>query len=214
VHDLDALEGAVKAAEVAGDGEKLLAAREAYVAADPSGPGAAEQRYRLGLQKLFLQQDKSAAMELFKAAAGEKGAPVAAEARISLALLLHGSNKRQQAMFELRKMLPQGAAPSIHTAQALDFLSMVMRESGQPQNEIMAVDKQRIDHLGVLAQAAKSPVEKAHYLLRQAAAYADGGTGTDLALARKKYDEVVKLGAAAGDSALSAAKNALKILPR
>lgn len=214
MHDLEALESAVKAAEAAGDGEKLLAAREAYVAADPSGPGAAEQRYRLGLQKLFLQQDKNAAMELFKAAAGEKGAPIAPEARISLALLLHGSNKRQQAMFELRKMLPQGAAPSIHTAQALDFLSMVMRESGQPQNEIMAVDKQRVDHLGVLAQAAKNAVEKAHYLLRQAAAHADGGTGTDLALARKKYDEVVKLGAAAGDSALSAAKNALKILPR
>lgn len=214
VHDLDALERGVRDAEAAGDAQALVAAREAYVAADPAGPFAAEQRYRLGLQTLFVKQDKNAAHDLFKAAANEKGAPVAAEARISLALLLHGMAKRQQAMFELRKLLPQGVTPSIHTVSALDFLSMVMRDSGQPQNEIMAVDKQRLDHLGALAQSAKNPIEKAQYLLRQAAAHADGGTPTDLQLARKKYEEVTRLGAAAGDSALSAARNALKILPR
>lgn len=214
VHDLDELLAAVKAAEAGGDPAALLAAREAYVTADPGGADGAEQRYRLGLARLFVQQDKAAALELFKAAANEKGAPVAPEARVSLALLLHGTGKRQQAMFELRKMLPQGVKPSPHTAQALDFLSMVMRDSGQPQNEIMAVDTQRVDHLGALAQAARDPVERAHYLLRQATAHVDGGTGTDLQLARKKLDEVLKLGGAAGESALQSARAALKSLPR
>jgi hypothetical protein len=213
MHDVDELLSAVKAAEVAGDPQKLDAARTAYVAADPSGADAAEQRYRLGLTRLF-QNDKPAALELFKAAANERGAPVAPEARVSLALLLHGMNKRQQAMFELKKMVPQSAAPTIHTVQALDFLSMVMRDSGQPTGEIMAVDQQRIAHLGALAAATKDPVEKAHYLLRQGAAHADGGTATEFALARKKYDEVVKLGPKAGESALGAARTALKTLPR
>jgi hypothetical protein len=214
VHDVDELLKAVKTAEAAGDPDQLDAARAAYIAADPSGADAAEQRYRLGLTKLFKAQDKNAAIELFKVAANEKGAPIAREARVSLALLLHGTNKRQQAMFELKKMLPAGVRPSIHTVQALDFLSMIMRESGQPRAEIMALDQQRIEHLAAMAGAATDPVEKAHYALRQAAAYADGGTAQDNALARKKYDEITKLGPKAGESALAAARSALKILPR
>ena len=211
--DHDELLTAIRAAEAAGDAERVLAARQAYVAADPTGPDAAEQRYRLGLAKLFAQ-DRAAALELLKAAANERGAAIAPEARISLALLLHGSGKRQQAMFELRKMLPEGCAPTIHTAQALDFLSLVMRDSGQPQGEIMACDQRRIEHLRTLARTAGNPVERAHYLLRQAAAHADGGTGAELALARKVFEEIVNLGAAAGDSALQAARSALKNLPR
>src|SRR5438270_327650 len=68
--------------------------------------------------------------------------------------------------------------------------------------------------LGALASSATDPVEKAHYLLRVAAAHADGGTGQDFALARKVYDDVIKLGAKAGESAIQAARSALKSLPR
>jgi tetratricopeptide (TPR) repeat protein len=205
---------AVRAAEDAGDPERLDEARKAYLEVDETGPTAAEMRYRLGLARLFRHQDAAGAIELFKLAANEKGAPVAPEARVSLALCMHGQKKTKQAIFELKKMLPQGAPASIHTAQALDFLSLLLRESSAPATEILACDKERVDCLEALAKNANDPVEKAHYMLRTAAAHADGGTGQDFALARKKYDDVVKLGTKAGESAVQAAKAALKVLPR
>lgn len=204
----------VRAAEDAGDPERLDEARKAYLELDGTGPLAAEIRYRLGLSRLFRHQDAAGAIELFKLAANEKGAPIAPEARVSLALCLHAQKKTKQAIFELKKLLPQGAPATIHTAQALDFLSLLLRESGAAATEVLACDKDRLDHLERLAAGATDPVEKAHYMLRTAAAHADGGTGQDFALARKKYDDVVKLGAKAGESALQAAKAALKVLPR
>ena len=104
--------------------------------------------------------------------------------------------------------------PSIHSAQGLDFLSLLLREAQAPANEVMACDRQRLDHLGALSAAAADPVERAHFMLRVAAAHADGGTAADLALARKKLDEILKLGAIVGESAVAAARAALKTLPR
>src|SRR3954470_24427922 len=155
---------AVRAAEEAGDPELLDRARLAYLEVDDSGAVAAEIRYRLGLGRLFRHQDSAGAIELFKLAANEKGAAVAAEARVSLALCLHGQKKTKQAVFELKKLLPMGVRPSIHTAQALDFLSILLRESGAAPAEVMACDKDRIEHLDALASGANDPVEKAHYI--------------------------------------------------
>ncbi len=209
----------VKDAIDAGDPDATDAARLAYLEVDGSGDVAADMRYRLGLSRLFRHRDTEGAIEFFKEAAAEKGSPIAPEARVSLALCLSAKGKRQQAIFELRKMLPEGAPPSIHTAQALDFLSMLLRDSGAQQKDVMAVDAQRRTHLRALADGAASGAaadgtEQAHYLLRLAAAHADGGTGIDLASARKVYDEVIKLGAKAGDTAVQAARAALKQLPR
>ncbi len=205
---------AIKAAEAAGDPDALEAARKAYLEVDGTGATAADVRYRLGLMRLFRHQDAAGALELFKLAANERGAPVSPEARVSLALLLHGQKKTKQAIFELRKLLPEGVRPSIHTAQGLDFLSLLLREAQAPTTEVMACDRQRLEHLGALSAAAADPVERAHFMLRVAAAHADGGTAADFALARKKLDEILKLGASAGESALAAARAALKTLPR
>ncbi len=211
--DIEDAKAAVAAAVAAEDADAIDAARLAYLEVDGVGDVAADMRYRLGLSRLFRHRDSEGAIEFFKAAAAEKGAPVAPEARVSLALCLSAKGKRQQAIFELRKMLPQGVEASIHTAQALDFLSMLLRDSGAQHKDIIAVDEQRKTHLRALADGAAG-VEKAHFLLRLAAAYVDGGTGVDLVAARKVYDSVVKLGAAGGDSAVAAARQALKTLPR
>ena len=208
----EALEG-VKQAALAADPEKLDAARWAYLEVDGKGSIAADMRYRLGLSRLFRHRDADGAIELFKEAAGEKGAPIAPEARVSLALCLSTRGKRQQAIFELRKMLPEGVAPTAHTAQALDFLAMLLRDSGAQEKDVIAVDEQRKQHLLSLSLGLAGS-EKAHYLLRLAAAHVDAGTGPELAMARKRYDEVTKMGAGAGDSAVQAARQALKTLPR
>jgi tetratricopeptide (TPR) repeat protein len=212
--DIDDALKAVSDAVAAEDADQVDAARIAYLEVDGAGDVAADMRYRLGLSRLFRHRDVDGAVEFFKAAAAEKGAPVAPEARVSLALCLSSRGKRQQAIFELRKMLPQGVEASIHTAQALDFLSMLLRDSGAQHKDIIAVDEQRKVHLRALANDAKDGLEKAHFLLRLAAAYVDGGTGVDLVGAKKSYDEVIKLGAAGGDSAIQAARQALKALPR
>ena len=212
--DVEERRAAVVAAENSGDPERLDQARQAYLEADGGGAYAADVRYRLGLSRLFRHQDTDGAIELFKAAAGEKSAPIAPEARISLALCLSAKAKRQQAIFELRKLLPEGVVPSIHTAQALDFLSMLLRDSGAPQKDLIAVDEQRKSHLRILAGAASDPLEMAQWLLRLAAAWQEGGTPMDLQQAKKVYDDVIKLGPAAGDSAVTAARFAHKNLPR
>lgn len=205
---------AIRAAEEAGDLDAVDAHRASYLEEAPATPEAAEIQYRLGLSRLFRHQDTDGAMKLFKEAANTKGSPLAAEARISYALCLLSKQKRQQAIFELRRLLPAGVTPSIHTAQALDFLSMLLRDAGAPPADVAAVDGQRIEHLQALVGSTKDPVEKAHFYLRLGAAYADGGTQMDLARARACFNDVIKLGSAAGDSALKAARAQIKALPR
>lgn len=209
----DALK-AVDAALEAGDHVAVDAARLRYLEADSRGAVAADMRYRLGLSRLFRHRDPDGAIEFFKEAAAEKSAPVAPEARVSLALCLQSRGKRQQAIFELRKMLPEGVEATVHTAQALDFLSLMLRESGAQAKDIIAVDETRKRHLRTLATDAVDGLEKAHFLMRLAAAHVDGRGGVDYATARKVYDEVIKLGAKAGPTAVQAARQALKQMPR
>jgi tetratricopeptide (TPR) repeat protein len=212
--DPDDARRALDAALAAQDPDVLDQARAAFLLAVPNGNDAAEVRYRLGLSRLFRHQDADGAIELFRDAAAEKGATIAPEARVSLAICLANKGKRQQAIFELRRMLPEGAAATIHTVQALDFLSMILRQSGAAMKEIMSVDEQRKRHLTSMVGQAVESTERAHYLLRLAAAHADGGTGVELAAARKRYEEVLGMGPKAGDAAIQATRAALKTLPR
>jgi tetratricopeptide (TPR) repeat protein len=210
--DVDDAAAAVQKALLAGDADAVDAARAAYLELESRGPVAADMRYRLGLSRLFRHKDPDGAIEFFKDAAAEKGAPVANEARVSLALCLSSRGKRQNAIFELKKMLPEGAPPTPHTANALDFLSLLLRESKAPHKDIIAVDEQRKHHLKSLADSSADIGDKAHYLMRFAAAFADGG-GVELATAKKIYDDVIKLGPKAG-TAVAAARAAQAALPK
>lgn len=210
--DVDDAAAAVSKALLAGDADAVDTARLAYLELESRGPVAADMRYRLGLSRLFRHKDPDGAIEFFKDAAAEKNAPVANEARVSLALCLSSRGKRQNAIFELRKMLPEGVAPTPHTANALDFLSLLLRESKAPHKDIIAVDEQRKHHLKSLADSSTDVGDKAHYLMRLAAAFADNG-GVELATAKKIYDDVIKLGPKAG-TAVAAARAAQAALPK
>ncbi|MFZ9887652.1 MAG: tetratricopeptide repeat protein [Myxococcota bacterium] len=204
----------VRDAEQAGEPEAIDAAREAYLEVASPCAEATEIRYKHGLARLFRDRDVDGAITLFKEAAQDKGSPFGQEARISYALCLLQKNKRQQAIFELRKLLPQGAPPSFHTVQALDFMAMLLRESGAAPAELSKVDQQRLTHLSELATAAKETSEQAHLRLRLAAAHLDLGTASDIERARAELNVVLKLGVAAGEASLEAAREALKTLPR
>lgn len=211
---LDDIRTALLAAEQAGDLDAADAQRQAFLELAPDGEERVEVQYRLGLSRLFRHHDTDGALEHFKEAAAHKTAPLAPQARISYALALLAKQKRQQAIFELRRLLPAGATPSVHTAQALDFLSLLLRESFAPAADIVRVDAQRLEHLEALAQASDDPAQRAQYTLRLGAAFADGGSAQDLARARACFHEVLKLGPTAGAAALAVAQAQLKALPR
>ncbi len=215
----DALIDAVRTAEAGEDPDATDAARQALIDDAPSCPEATDARYRLGLSQLFRFQNRDAAMALFKEAAKDKNSEMGKEARISLALCLHGMKKRQQAIFELRKLLPIKVTPSVHTATALDFLTLLLREAQPPEGspghkDLAKTEQARRDHLDALVNEASDPVEKAHWMLRLAAAFADTGERRDIEKARTTLSAVVKMGKGAGESALMAARENLKSLPR
>src|SRR5690606_5717857 len=124
--------------------DAVAPAREAYPEIAPACADATEVRYKLGLSLLFRKQDVDGALAMFKEAAQDKESPLGPEARVSYALCLLNKNKRQQAIFELRKLLPQGVKPSFHTVQALDFLAMLLRDSGAAAADIVKIDQQRV----------------------------------------------------------------------
>ncbi len=201
------------------DPDAMDAARAALIEAHPDAAEATDARYRLGLSRLFRHQDRDGAMALFKEAAQDKSTDIAQEARISLALCLHGKKKRQQAIFELRKLLPAKVTPSMHTATALDFLTLLLREAQPPEGspgmkDLAKIEEARRDHLGALVEATTDATEKAQWMIRLAAAYADTGERRDLEKARTTLGAVVKMGKRAGDGVLIAARENLKSLPR
>ena len=212
--DAESLLQAIRQAEANEDYESLDSLREEYIACAPGSPEATDARYRLGLSYLFRQKNMERAKTVLKDAASDKNHPIAPAARVSYALLLNAQQKRQQAMFELRKLLGAGQPPSVHTASALDFLSLLLRESGAQSADIQKVEEQRRSHLEVLAEQETDPMEKAHWWLRLGTAYADGEEPWEWQKARSYYQDIVKLGAKAGNSAVQAARDAMKTLPR
>jgi len=212
--DQNALLEAIQAPENQENPKALDALREKYIEAAPNSPEATEARYRLGLSFLFRHKNMDQARELLKAAAADKGHPVAPEARVNYALILHAQKKRQQAIFELRKLLVPGASPSMHTASALDFLSLLLRESGARPEDINKIESHRRDHLEALAKSETDLFERAHWLLRLATAFADGDEPWEWQQARTQFQEIIKMGADVGDSLVEAARTAMKALPR
>jgi hypothetical protein len=210
----DELLALVRRAEASENPDQVDAARTAYLEVNPQGPDSAEVRYRHGLSRLFRHRDADGALVLFRDAAQEKGASCAGDARVSYALLLLSKNKRQQAIFELKKLVPDAATASPQSASALDFLTMLLRDAQAKPDEITRYEEMRRTHLKSLVDGAASPVEKAHWLLRLGAAFADGEGTADMTKARNTFSDIVKMGVSAGESAVQSAKTALKALPR
>jgi hypothetical protein len=211
--DVADLQRQVAQAESEGDADKAEQLQAEIIDNAPDSAEATEARFRLGLAILFRHKNTEQALAFFKAAAAAKDKTAYAHsARVSQALCLWSLNKRQQAIFELRKLLPKDVQPAGHTAMALDFLSLLLRESHAAAADIVKVDTQRKEHLETLAANANNDEEKSHFMNRLAAAHAEGGNKADQALAKAKYQEVVNLGKKAGAEALAAAKTGLREL--
>ncbi|MCP4504039.1 MAG: hypothetical protein GY822_29290 [Deltaproteobacteria bacterium] len=201
----------VVSAEKGGEAVAVDEARRNYVERFPDGKEATNVRFRLGIATLLVGGSVPEATLFFKDAAADKKSALAKEARISLAICLNAQKKRQQAIFELKKLLPSGATPSANTASALEYLCMFVRDSGAKQVELEPIEERRREHLRVLADGEKNTLAKAQYLRRLATAFLDTGSGLAGAKAQKVLNEVIKLGPNAKEE-VKAARMMLKQL--
>lgn len=212
--NLDQIRGALEHAEREQDLDAVDAQRAAFLEVAPDGDERDEIEFRHSLSLLLRHGDVDAALAGFKEVAARKGGEISHEARISYALCLAAKKKRQQAIFELRRVAGNGSSANAQSVQALDFLALLLREAQADASEIEKVSRQRIAHCQAMADNATRDEERAHYLLRLAVAWSDQGGTQALRNAREAFQQIVKMGKSAPTDLLSAAKEQLRALPK
>ena len=212
--NLDDIRDRLQAAELEQDLDAVDAQRTAFLELAPDGAERDDVQFRHALSLLLRHGDVDGALSGFKEIAGRKGGEISHEARISYALCLAAKKKRQQAIFELRRVVGQGQQISAHSVQALDFLSIFLREAQADAGEIEKVFRLRVEHCRGMVEQAQTPDERGHYLLRLGAAWSDQGGPKAFGEAREVFQQVIKLGQKLPAEMLSAAKEQLRTLPR
>jgi len=87
-----------------------------------------QAQYELGLCHLWRKENMNEAITLFTEVAKKpEKDDLSHTARASLAICLWHTGQKSKAIFELRKMIPKGCPPSMHTATALDFLYLFLK---------------------------------------------------------------------------------------
>lgn len=189
---IEELQVALAAAEANGELDAADTCREALLELLPDGERRGELHYRLGLSLLLRRRALDDAMPHFKAAAEQRDFPLASEARISHALCLAAKQKRQQAIFELRRLLPARGAPTPQSARALEYLSVLLEQSGAPAAERDAVLQQRVVHLEALLDQSTTDDDRALFGARLAAALLESAAAPQRASARTLLPKVVR----------------------
>lgn len=172
---------------------------------------AATARYRVGLHVLHHDKKLDEAMAIIKDVAECKiDCPSWYDAQISYALCLWAKDKKQQSIFELRKVLSESGPAGIHKGIALDYLAIFLRENSASAQDIAKVDQERIDVLSQLSHAEKSVADASQIQLRLAAAFEERGQAGDQDKARAILKELQTLASRLPKSTATAAKEALK----
>ena len=130
--------------------------------------------YRLGLFSLENDQSLEKATELFKKAASS---PVKCDdryaAQVSYAIVLGAQDKRPTGIFQLRKVLSEVPADSMHATMALDYLSLFLHEENAPADDIAKLDALRVETLTKLVHETHDAEEKSELEIRLAVALSD-----------------------------------------
>ncbi len=176
-------------------------------------PEAVSTKYRLALYLLHQEKKLPDAMTILSELSS-KGVVCddLHEARISLALCLWNSDKKNQAIFELRKVLSNQNVASIHTTLALDYLTMFLKETKAPDEAIKKAYTERIKQLAELSATSLDADLEAQLKLRLAAALEERQGPGDNQQAVDIYREVSKLTGKITKENLLIAKEALKRL--
>ena len=173
------------------DLEELEAACRALLADETDDATAHQVRYLLGLCVLWRKENLGEAIDLFSEVAKHPSKDaIAKSARTSLAICLWHNAQKAKAIFELRKMVPTGVAPSLHTATALDFLYLFLKDSQADPKSIQQTQALRLTHIGHLYKESTDEQTKAHWALRLAVALSEIGDGPSKKRAKSLCEEI------------------------
>ncbi len=191
--DLESLLNDLANLDAQNDFDAVRTIREQIIAEHDGTDEAVEAMYKLGLDFLFRQRDMLAAMESFAAAAKKKHPYWSAAARTSLGLCLYRQDRKQKALFELRRVAyPE--KPSIHSVTALMFLENIFIEEGN-SSETKRIRKDRIGQLSKLVDASRADSgdapQRGYHLYQLGLAYRDGG---DEKNAKEALEDAKQLG--------------------
>ncbi len=170
-------------------------------------------QYRLGFFTLYQEKNIDEAMAIFKeVAACGIHCDDFFQCQITYAICLWNKGKQAHAIFELRKMLSRVTPKTIHEVLGLDYLSLFMRDTKAPQEEILKLTEQRIDSLNALLQNQSDLDTQSSLKLELAAAIEERAKPNDLEQARQILKSIVDLNTQISKPLVSAAKAALKQL--
>ena len=170
-------------------------------------------RYQLGLCLLWRKENLDEALSLFAQVAKHPSKDdLSKSARTSHAICLWHSGQKSKAIFELRKMLPQGVEPSMHTATALDFLVLFLKESNADSKSIQQTQALRLTHLSHLQRETTEPSANGHWGFRLAVALVELGDGPSRARAKSLCQEILKQQEAVDSTTLEGAQDLLQSL--
>ena len=195
------------------DLEELEAACRAVLNEAVDEDTAHQVRYQLGLCLLWRKENLTEAIELFGQVSKHPSKDdLSRSARTSLAICLFHNGQKSKAIFELRKMIPQGAAPSLHTATALDFLTLFLKESQADTKSIQQTQALRLTHISQLHKDSEDEATAAHWALRLAVALSEVGDGPSRSRAKSLCQEIASQQASLDPSLIENAQALLKTL--
>ena len=174
------------------DLDGIQTACQALLNADIPPETKHQAQYDLGLCYLWRKENIDEAITLFTEVAKkpEKN-DLSHTARASLAICLWHKGQKSKAIFELRKMIPKGCLPNMHTATALDFLYLFLKDSEADSQSIKQTQALRLTHLGQLHKEATEVEDKAAWAMRLAVALAEVGDGPSQQRAKKLCQEII-----------------------
>ncbi len=187
--------------------------RQEIVQLELDSEAAVIAKYRLGFHTLYQEKKLDEAIAIFKeVAACGIHCDDFFQSQITYAICLWSKGKHELAIFELRKMLSQVKPQTIHEVLGLDYLSIFLRDTNAPQQEITKLNGQRINSLNALLQNEKDVEAQAPLQLELAAALEERGQPGDLEQARQTLQKVINKSSSTNKSIASAAQTALQQL--
>ena len=174
--DLATLLARLKQLEENSDFDGLRAVRQEIINEYESSEKAAEALYKLGLDSLFRRRNMADASSSFERAAKLKHSFWSEAARTSLGICLYHHGKKQQSLFQLRRV-GYADKPTDHSVTALAFIETIFTKEDNLV-EVSRVRKTRILQLKKIIDSTKphgDPAALGHYLYCLGVALMDEG---------------------------------------
>jgi len=195
------------------DEKKALEYKNEILNLELNSQSAVTAQYRLGFFILYKEKKLEEAMAIFKNIASSKvRCDDYFQAVITYGICLWSKGDHPLAIFELRKVLSKIPKNTMHEVLAFDYLSLFLKDSKAPADQITEVDEKRITALSALIQTEKDIETQSALRLELAIALQERGKLADLDQARVIIKKVVDIAPKLTKTTASAAQALLKTI--